>query len=104
VQQAAETVQRAGAGVGGGAAGFTADLASLAAVRQLADDVRQRFPAIDVLVNNAGVYETQRKTSQAGRLPNRSPSHRATCRCLAPWVLVHAPFSLLGSALSERPG
>ena len=38
-----------------GVAGFTADLASLAAVRRLADAVREDHPRLDVLINNAGV-------------------------------------------------
>jgi NAD(P)-dependent dehydrogenase (short-subunit alcohol dehydrogenase family) len=34
------------------------DLASLASVREAADDLRQRCPRIDVLINNAGVMMT----------------------------------------------
>ncbi|MBI5500777.1 MAG: SDR family oxidoreductase [Deltaproteobacteria bacterium] len=40
--------------------GLVADLASLDAVRRLADEVRGRHERLDVLVNNAGVYETAR--------------------------------------------
>jgi NAD(P)-dependent dehydrogenase (short-subunit alcohol dehydrogenase family) len=40
--------------------GVVADLASLAQVRRLAETVRARHERLDVLVNNAGVYETER--------------------------------------------
>ncbi|WP_316743534.1 SDR family NAD(P)-dependent oxidoreductase [Streptomyces sp. MK7] len=39
----------------GEAAGFVADLASLAQVRELGAEVAQAYPGLDVLVNNAGV-------------------------------------------------
>lgn len=37
--------------------GYTADLSSLAEVRRLAQAVAAEHPQLDVLVNNAGVYQ-----------------------------------------------
>jgi NAD(P)-dependent dehydrogenase (short-subunit alcohol dehydrogenase family) len=41
--------------------GYTADLSCLAGVRQLAAAVQADHPRLYALVNNAGVYETQKK-------------------------------------------
>lgn len=43
-----------------------ADFASLAEVRALAGRMRERYPALHVLINNAGVYMTQRTVSADG--------------------------------------
>jgi len=43
-----------------------ADFASLSAVRALADEIRERFGALHVLVNNAGVLTDRRKVSDDG--------------------------------------
>ncbi len=42
------------------------DVSSLASVRAFADDVRGRFPGIDLLVNNAGIMATPRARSVDG--------------------------------------
>lgn len=60
-------MERAGAGSGGvPPRGFVADLASLAQVRRLAEEVKSSCPSIDVLINNAGVFEQQLRKSQVG--------------------------------------
>jgi NAD(P)-dependent dehydrogenase (short-subunit alcohol dehydrogenase family) len=41
-----------------------ADLADLAAVARMAQDLGARLPQVDVLINNAGVYMTSRKLSK----------------------------------------
>lgn len=41
--------------------GYTADLSSLASVRQLASTVREQHPTLTTLINNAGVFEPARK-------------------------------------------
>lgn len=46
--------------------GFVGDLASIDAVHQLGYNVRDRFPELHILVNNAGVYEPAHKTSIDG--------------------------------------
>lgn len=43
-----------------------ADLADLAAVAGMAQDLAVRLPRLDVLINNAGIYMTKRKTCAAG--------------------------------------
>ncbi|HYM40202.1 MAG TPA: SDR family NAD(P)-dependent oxidoreductase [Thermoplasmata archaeon] len=44
-----------------------ADLSSLAQVRRLAGDLKDRYPRIDVLANNAGGYFARRHTTSEGR-------------------------------------
>ncbi len=43
-----------------------ADLADLAAVARMAQDLSESLPKLDVLINNAGVYMTERKISRDG--------------------------------------
>lgn len=49
------TVIDAAAGIGGDAAGFVVDVSDRAAVQALANDVRQRFGSVAVLMNNAAI-------------------------------------------------
>ncbi|PRW20919.1 short chain dehydrogenase reductase family [Chlorella sorokiniana] len=67
VEQAVAAVERAGSGSGGAPPrGFVADLASLAQVRRLAEEVAASSPSVDVLINNAGVFEQQLRKSEDG--------------------------------------
>src|SRR3712207_279936 len=52
VEAARQQVEKARAG----AEGVTFDLASLKSVRAGAEELARRFPRLDVLVNNAGVF------------------------------------------------
>jgi len=45
---------------------LTGDLASLASVREMADTFRKKYPRLDVLINNAGVYRNKRELSADG--------------------------------------
>ena len=45
---------------------YCADLSDLSQVRQLANDLKQKYPRIDVLLNNAGSYFTTRQESVDG--------------------------------------
>lgn len=51
VQQAVDEIR----GAGGNADGVVADMAALAQVDRLAEEVRRRYDRLDVLVNNAGI-------------------------------------------------
>ncbi len=46
--------------------GFTADLADLTAVQELARQIAEQVPQLDVLINNAGVYASKETTSRDG--------------------------------------
>lgn len=45
---------------------FLVDLASQASIRRFAADFKKEFPRLDVVVNNAGVYRTQRQVTEDG--------------------------------------
>ena len=42
------------------------DLASFEEIRKMADDIHKRFDKIDVLINNAGVFKTERELTEDG--------------------------------------
>lgn len=48
------------------ASAVIADLADLAAVREAAGEIARRFPALDVLINNAGIWTTRHRKSVDG--------------------------------------
>jgi len=56
---------------------FQADFSSLAQVQRLAWDVRDRFGALDVLVNNAGVWHRERTLSDDGYEETFAVNHLA---------------------------
>jgi NAD(P)-dependent dehydrogenase (short-subunit alcohol dehydrogenase family) len=45
---------------------IVADLRSLAQVRQLSETFRQRYPRLDVLINNAGIFMPARQVTEDG--------------------------------------
>lgn len=45
---------------------FVADFASLAEVKHMAEEVEKKYEKIDVLINNAGVFEPEKKVSTDG--------------------------------------
>lgn len=79
VQDVLDTITAAG----GSAEGFVADLASLDQVRGLGADVLARWDRLDVLLNNAGLVNTERLLSQDGRELTWAVNH------LAPFLLTH---------------
>lgn len=66
-QKCAETVAELQGSTGNQAIeALTADLSAMAEVRRLADEVKARYPRLDVLINNAGAYFDKRLTSADG--------------------------------------
>ncbi len=69
-----------------------ADLSSLAATRQAAALILARHPALDVLVNNAGVFATRRQATAEGHDRVLAVNH------LSPFVLTRALAPALAAA------
>jgi NAD(P)-dependent dehydrogenase (short-subunit alcohol dehydrogenase family) len=72
---------KAGAGKEATVGTLVADLSSQASVRKLAEEIRDRYPAVDVLVNNAGAMYTARQLSEDGLELTWAVNH------LAPFLL-----------------
>jgi NAD(P)-dependent dehydrogenase (short-subunit alcohol dehydrogenase family) len=73
-----------------------ADLASLEAVREMAKDLHKRHDRLDVLVNNAGIYEGERRESVDGYELTFAVNH------LAPFLLTALVLDLLKAAPKAR--
>jgi len=74
--------------------GYTADFSDFEAVRQLADKVLQELPAIDILINNAGVFKSGVTQGKNGL------DIRLAVNYFAPLILTNALLPLL----QKRPG
>ena len=85
-----EKLARLKAELGGNAETARADFASLAEVRAMVKDLEARGLAPDVLVNNAGVYLSDREVSADGFEKTMAVNH------LAPFLLTH--LMLAGSS------
>lgn len=93
-QRTEDAAREIGAAGGGRAVDvFVADMSSQAEVRRLADDVLQRLPNLDVLINNVGGYWNTRHVTVEGL------EHTFALNHLAPFLLTH----LLLDRLRERP-
>jgi NAD(P)-dependent dehydrogenase (short-subunit alcohol dehydrogenase family) len=91
-ERAAEAVRRIKAGTPAATADvLEADLSSLASVRQLAAQVLERYPKLDVLVNNAGAVNASRRLTDDGIELTWAVNH------LAPFLLT----TLLEDRLKE---
>jgi retinol dehydrogenase 14 len=90
---AAREIRAAG---GGQADVFVADLSSQAEVRRLADEVIQRLPRIDVLVNNAGGYWNTRHVTEDGL------EHTFALNHLAPFLLTNLLLGRLKQSIPAR--
>ncbi len=66
-----------GLNAGGAASGHVVDFASLEATRALAFELGSAHPAIDVLVNNAGIWSVRRKESVDGHELTFAVNHLA---------------------------
>ena len=75
---------------------ITADLSSQAAVRSLAEEVRVRFPRLDVLINNAGAIFARRELTVDGIERTFAVNH------LAPFLLTNLLINCLSAAPAGR--
>jgi retinol dehydrogenase-12 len=76
--------------------GVYADLAKMPEVVALAEQVRQHTEVLDVLINNAGVYEHERHLTEDGFELTMAVNH------FAPFLLTHALLPLLKAAPAGR--
>ena len=74
----------------------TADLSSLAQVRQLAEEIRARYDRLDVLVNNAGVISVHHQLTADGLETTFATNH------LGPFLLTNMLRGLLERSAPAR--
>jgi retinol dehydrogenase-14 len=94
--RAEEAAREIGAAGGGQADVFVGDLSSQAEVRRLADEVLERLPRIDVLVNNAEGYWNTRHVTADGLERTFALNH------LAPFLLTHLLLRRLEQSAPAR--
>lgn len=92
-ESAARDIRAAG---GGPVDVFVADMSSLAQVRGLADEVLQRLPRLDVLVNNVGGYWNTRHVTADGFERTFAVNH------LAPFLLTNLLLDRLEQSAPAR--
>ena len=73
-----------------------ADLASLAAIRRLAEDFKKQFSALHVLINNAGIIPRKRQVTVDGFETQFAVNH------LAPFLLTNLLLDTLKSSAPAR--
>ncbi len=66
-----------------------ADFSSLKEVRRLADEIKERFDALNVLINNAGVYKKKKEITEDGFEATFAINH------LAPFLLTNLIIDIL---------
>ncbi|SHK20770.1 Short-chain dehydrogenase [Maribacter aquivivus] len=76
--------------------GFLADFSDLNAVKKMAEEVAEKMPVIDVLVNNAGVFKAKIDTAANG------VDVRLVVNYLAPYQFTNAVLPLLKKADAPR--
>jgi len=73
-----------------------ADLSSQDQIRRMAEDITSRFDRLDVLINNAGTYEPERKLTKDGVEKTFAVNY------LAPFLLTRLLFPLLRKSKPSR--
>jgi NAD(P)-dependent dehydrogenase (short-subunit alcohol dehydrogenase family) len=81
---------------GGQAVAVWGDLSIMRQVVALADQVRQLAPALDILINNAGVFERRRQLTAEGFERTMAVNH------FAPFLLTRCLLPSIGSAPAGR--
>ena len=76
--------------------GFVADFSDLAAVQQMAVQVREKIAGLDVLINNAGVFNTSSAQNEDGW------DMRFVVNYFAPYLLTNALLPVLKSSADAR--
>lgn len=76
--------------------GFVADLSDLEAVKAMANEIKSRIDSLDVLINNAGVFQSPVDTDKNGI------DIRLTVNYLAPVLLTESIKSLFQSSSAPR--
>lgn len=76
--------------------GFVADLSKLESVKKFAEQVKQELTGLDVLVNNAGVYNSPQVFNDAGL------DMRFVVNYLAPYLLTNELLPLIENADHSR--
>src|SRR5207244_3996328 len=73
-----------------------ADLSELDQVRRLADEIRARYPVVDILINNAGVQDLRPRRTSDGF------DHMVASNYLGPFLLTNLVLDRVQSAPSGR--
>ncbi|PQJ32863.1 short-chain dehydrogenase [Nonlabens arenilitoris] len=76
--------------------GFVADFSDLNAVKQMAEQIKNEVPSIDVLINNAGVLKTPSAKTKEGL------DIRMAVNYLAPYILTENIISVLEKGSAPR--
>lgn len=76
--------------------GFVADFSDLAAVRKMAEEVKASLSKLDVLINNAGVFNSKAIQNEAGL------DLRMVVNYFAPYLLTHSLLPLLEKGSDAR--
>ena len=76
--------------------GFSADFSVMAAVRQMAAEIAERYTSLNVLVNNAGTYQRRR------RLTSQGTELTFAVNFLAPFLLTRLLVPLLEKGTPAR--
>ena len=76
--------------------GFVADFSDLESVKQMADQVNNELPKLDVLINNAGIYHSPNTHNKNGL------EMRFVVNYFAPYLLTNALLPLLKKSSEAR--
>ncbi|NOQ28010.1 MAG: SDR family NAD(P)-dependent oxidoreductase [Bacteroidales bacterium] len=76
--------------------GFVADFSDLDSVKQMAEQIKQEISKIDILINNAGVYNSPDSDNKDGL------DIRLTVNYLAPYLLTNDLLPLLEKGFESR--
>jgi NAD(P)-dependent dehydrogenase (short-subunit alcohol dehydrogenase family) len=96
VARSDQRARAAVARIGGDVDVLYADLAEQASVRKLAEEILQRYPRLDVLVNNAGAMNSKRQVTPDGLELTWAANH------LAPFLLTNLLLDRLRESAPSR--